>query len=58
MMHFYFSIYMESIYNFKIKTLQGKEIDFNDFRNKTILIVNTASKCGFTPQYKGLEKLY
>ena len=58
MMHFNFSIYMESIYNFKIKTLQGKEIDFNDFRNKTILIVNTASKCGFTPQYKGLEKLY
>ena len=58
MMHFNFSIYMESIYNFKIKTLQGKEIDFNDFRNKTILIVNTASKCGFTPQYEGLEKLY
>ena len=49
---------MESIYNFKIKTLQGKEIDFSDFKNKTLLIVNTASKCGFTPQYEGLEKLY
>ncbi len=49
---------MESIYNFKAKTLQGKEIDFSDFKNKTLLIVNTASKCGFTPQYEGLEKLY
>lgn len=49
---------MESIYNFKIKTLQGKEIHFSDFKNKTLLIVNTASKCGFTPQYEGLEKLY
>lgn len=49
---------MESIYNFKAKTLQGKEIDFSEFKNKTLLIVNTASKCGFTPQYEGLEKLY
>lgn len=49
---------MESIYNFKAKTLQGKKIDFSDFKNKTLLIVNTASKCGFTPQYEGLEKLY
>ena len=49
---------MESIYNFKAKTLQGKEIDFSDFKSKTLLIVNTASKCGFTPQYEGLEKLY
>lgn len=49
---------MESIYNFKAKTLQGKEIDFSNFKNKTLLIVNTASKCGFTPQYEGLEKLY
>ena len=49
---------MESIYNFKAKTLQGNEIDFSDFKNKTLLIVNTASKCGFTPQYEGLEKLY
>lgn len=49
---------MEKIYNFKIKTLQGKEIDFSTFKGKTILIVNTASKCGFTPQYKGLETIY
>ncbi len=49
---------MESIYNFKAKTLQGKEIDFSDYKNNTILIINTASKCGFTPQYEGLEKLY
>ncbi|WCM42208.1 glutathione peroxidase [Flavobacterium sp. CBA20B-1] len=47
-----------SIYQYKAKTLQGKEIDFSDFQNKTLLIVNTASKCGFTPQYEGLEKLY
>ena len=58
MMHFLFLKQMESIYNFKAKTLQGKEIDFSDFKNKTFLIVNTASKCGFTPQYEGLEKLY
>ena len=49
---------MESIYNFKANTLQGKEIDFSLFKGKTLLIVNTASKCGFTPQYKGLERLY
>lgn len=58
MVHFLFLKQMESIYNFKAKTLQGKEIDFSDFKNKTLLIVNTASKCGFTPQYEGLEKLY
>lgn len=49
---------MENIYSFKAITLQGKEIDFSLFKGKTVLIVNTASKCGFTPQYKGLEKLY
>lgn len=47
-----------SIYDFKIKSLDGKEIDFSQFRGKKILIVNTASKCGLTPQYKGLEKLH
>jgi glutathione peroxidase len=47
-----------SIYDFKIKTLDGKEIDFNKYRGKKILIVNTASKCALTPQYKGLEKLH
>lgn len=48
----------QTIYDFKIKTLQGKEIDFQEFKNKVILIVNTASKCGYTPQYDGLQKLH
>ena len=45
-------------YGFKARSLQGKEIEMSSFRGKTILVVNTASKCGFTPQYGGLEKLY
>ncbi|MDR0792602.1 MAG: glutathione peroxidase [Chitinophagaceae bacterium] len=48
----------KSIYDFKIASLDGSVIDFSKFKGKKILIVNTASKCGFTPQYKGLEKLY
>lgn len=47
-----------NIYNFKIKAIDGSTIDFSKFKGKKILIVNTASKCGFTPQYDGLEKLY
>jgi glutathione peroxidase len=47
-----------SIYNFKIASLDGGTIDFSNFKGKKILIVNTASMCGFTPQYEGLEKLY
>ncbi|MFV0554279.1 MAG: glutathione peroxidase [Mangrovibacterium sp.] len=46
------------IYNFKATSLQGKEISLSDFQGKTLLIVNTASKCGLTPQFEGLEKLY
>jgi glutathione peroxidase len=49
---------MSAIYDFKINSLQGKEIDFSQFKNKVILIVNTASKCGFTPQYAGLQQLH
>jgi glutathione peroxidase len=47
-----------SIYDFKITSLDGKEVDFTAFKNKFILIVNTASRCGFTPQYAELEKLH
>lgn len=47
-----------SIHQFKVESLSGEEIDFSDFKGKKILIVNTASKCGYTPQYEGLEKLY
>lgn len=47
-----------SIYDFKVAALDGSTIDFSKFRGKKILIVNTASKCGFTPQYAALEKLY
>lgn len=48
----------KTIYDFKVESLDGKEINFADFKGKKILIVNTASKCGFTPQYEDLEKLY
>jgi glutathione peroxidase len=47
-----------SIYDFKIPSLEGKEVDFTQYRGKFILVVNTASKCGFTPQYGELEKLH
>ncbi|HET9430078.1 MAG TPA: glutathione peroxidase [Chitinophagaceae bacterium] len=47
-----------SIYDFKLAGLEGTEIDFSQFKGKKILIVNTASKCGQTPQYEGLEQLY
>lgn len=47
-----------SIYDFKVPGLDGKEIDFSRFKGKKIMIVNTASKCGNTPQYAELEKLY
>ncbi len=48
----------KSIYDFKVAGLDGGTIDFSQFKGKKILIVNTASKCGFTPQYEALEKLY
>jgi glutathione peroxidase len=49
---------MTSIYDFTAKTLQGRDASLADYRGQVLLIVNTASKCGFTPQYEGLEKLY
>lgn len=47
-----------SIYDFQVEGLDGKPIQFQQFKGKKILIVNTASRCGNTPQYEGLEKLY
>jgi glutathione peroxidase len=47
-----------SIYDFKMISLEGEEIDFSKYKGKTLLIVNTASKCGYTPQYADLEKLH
>lgn len=47
-----------SAYDFKVKTRKGDELDLSSFNGKVTLIVNTATGCGFTPQYKGLEDLY
>ena len=47
-----------SIYDFSVKTIDGKEISMSEYKGKVLLIVNVASECGFTPQYAGLEKLY
>lgn len=47
-----------SFYDFKVTGLDGKEIDFAKFKGKKVLVVNTASKCGYTPQYADLQKLY
>lgn len=48
----------KSIYDFKVDGLEGGTIDFSKFKGKKILVVNTASKCGYTPQYEALEKVY
>lgn len=48
----------KDIYQFKAKLINGKEISLADYKGMTLLIVNTASKCGFTDQYVGLEKIY
>lgn len=49
---------MSKLFDIKINSLQGKPIVLSEFKEKYILFVNVASKCGFTPQYKGLEELY
>ena len=48
----------DNFYQFTARSLQGKDIPMETYRGKVILVVNTASKCGLTPQYQGLEKLY
>ncbi len=45
-------------YNLEAKKINGETVSMSDYKSKTIIIVNTASKCGFTPQFEGLEKLY
>ncbi len=52
------SMEKQSIHQFKVEDLSGKTFDFNTLKGKKILVVNTASKCGLTPQYKELEALY
>lgn len=47
-----------SIYNYSIKNIKNEDVSLSKFKGKVLLIVNTASKCGYTPQYEGLEKLY
>ena len=48
---------VQSIYDIEVNTIEGKVLKFSEFKNKAVLIVNTASKCGYTPQYTGLEAL-
>lgn len=49
---------MASIYDFEVNTISGKTVPLSNYKDKVLLIVNTASKCGFTPQFSGLETLY
>lgn len=49
---------MAKIYDFSAKNIKGEEVSLGDYAGKVLLIVNTASKCGFTPQYEGLQKVY
>ncbi|HLN74388.1 MAG: glutathione peroxidase [Methylococcaceae bacterium] len=48
----------ESFYDFKVKDINGKEFDLSSLKGKKVLVVNTASKCGYTPQYEQLESIY
>jgi glutathione peroxidase len=48
----------KSFYDFKVKTLEGNDFDLSTLKGKKVMVVNTASKCGYTPQYKDLEEVY
>jgi glutathione peroxidase len=48
----------KTLHDFKVKTLDGKDFNLSDLKGKKVLIVNTASECGYTPQYKDLQELY
>jgi glutathione peroxidase len=47
-----------SIYNFSVKSMDGQEVSLEKYKGKVLIIVNTASKCGFTPQYEDLQRIY
>lgn len=56
--YFDFVRYSMSLYDFSVKTRDGKDVSLKDYEGKVLLIVNTATGCGFTPQYTGLQELY
>jgi len=49
---------MKNFYDFNVQNIRGEEVSMSAYKNKVILVVNVASKCGYTPQYEGLETLY